>query len=462
MLYLLIAVAFGLLLSSLILKPRPRLVLQITVLFAVLAVFPSAGARNNVDLTPTYATLVVMSLCAVFVRGSLAGLIWFAPFLGFLVLGFEFGWNVNNVVRNGIINLCLVIGAWIVGGYFSGRTMTVPGLARSIAVLVLAIISFETVVMILQSAGLPIFPLEGRSDELEGGRANGTFSHPGVAGKILVLLLIVLLPLSRSADPKTRSAASLGFVLSILPVALSGSRSNFVAMLAMVLVWSLIQPGGRFAGKRILMPAVIGGVSLFFVDSIIARFTADPSGGQREHLMSVTLQHLPRYLDWGAGPSAFVQVFGRYDKLIAEDWPVHNMFVLLLSELGIVGTSLFCFPFIAVVLVSLRRLWTPGPSADQGRAVLAAVPALVVIGVAGWGMLTPYSFALLGFVFGWSARRLGLFGGSQGAGASSADSIVGEHGRLTSRTGGGSSLGAHRGVPGSAAVPRRTGGPRAR
>lgn len=366
------------------------------------ALFPSSFNRNAFELASGSNLLVICVGIALLVRGryyKTLGL--FLPFLITSLILQVYEWHAAAA---SLLNYVVYLLAWIVGMRISQSALDSNTNRRWFVWTLLFVVLAQTGVTALQTLGVPLFQLEGVTAELEGGRANGTMDHPGTLGKVLMLIAVLALPATLSPDLISRRVASVAVWLALVPVALTASRSNFVAYLAVVLVWAVIQPASKRFGGRLVLPMFVGIVALVFVDQIIQRFLADPSGGQREHFSIVTLEYLPRVLWTGVGPGQFTSYFGQFDALIAQNWPVHHVGLLLLSELGLLATVAFLLPVIVLFATALRG----GKNSRIGdaRALLALLPSLVLVSVTGWGLMYPNVFTLLMFVFGYFAFSL--------------------------------------------------------
>jgi len=378
-------------------KPHVRLTATLGVVLVVLAVFQTTGGRGSVSFTASYVVVFAVAAIAL-LRFRSESTPWvFVPLLVYLALGVFAVWDGGSGQSGGLINIIFAVGAWTAGLFLGVLYRDNPKVERRLVVLLLLLVTFELVVCLLQSVGVDIFSVEGRTGELEGGRSNGTYTHPSTIGKVLTLTAVLLLPSTRSRDGVTRRLAMSGFVISILPILISLSRANLLAIGAMVLVWSFVQPREKFFGRRFTLPAMFGVFTLVFLDTIFARF--QESTGERDHFMTVALEQLARDPWFGVGPAGYIRTVGQYDPLTADGWPVHNIFVLQAVELGIVGAALFYLPFCVVLIRAFRFIRVPGRRGDFARAIIAYLPALIVIGWTGWGLLAPGALALMCFVF---------------------------------------------------------------
>lgn len=394
--------AVGAILLALPGAPRFRFATLVSIALLAVAVFQTAEGRERFSLTFTTMVLLTLALLALLQRRLELLPLAFVPFLLFLVLGKWLLWPAVGGLRGNSLNLLIFVAAWTAGLWLGSMYCDLQEGLDLLARIVVVIIAFELVVTILQLAGMPVFPTSGRTLQLEGGRVNGTFSHPSTPGKVITLLLVFLLPATRAEERSTRRLAYFGVVAGAVPVFASLSRANTVALLAMILVWSLIQPRERYLTARFALPGAVGIGLLFFVDDILGRFAADPVGGKREHLLEVALYQLTLTPLFGVGPGLYLHTVGQYDQLTSEGWPVHNIFVLETVELGFVGAVLLFSPLLMTFVAALRARRSTSEGGDFSRAVIAYVPALVLIGTTGWGLIDVSMGAMLMFTLGFA------------------------------------------------------------
>ncbi|MFF8189224.1 O-antigen ligase family protein [Microbacterium sp. NPDC016588] len=341
--------------------------------------------------------------------GGKPGLLLFAPFLVVLAIGMGFGWlQTPEMWQNGVY-LMVGVAAWAIGHYFARTYTPGSGQDRVIVYVIAAVILLQVLVTVLQTAGVPIFSLEGRTAELEGGRANGTFSHPGTVGKVMILFAALLLPYTQAASKRIQRVAFVALLLALVPVGLSESRANFIGYVLALLLWFIIMPGRSARASRFVVPAVIIAVGLAFSQAIIDRFNADPEGGAREHFVEVALEAI-RHSPWlGVGPGNYIPIVGQTDALTSQGWRVHNVFLLEITELGIPGAFLFFLPAIVLCIMSIRLMRRENIRGRWARAFLASAAGTIVTAVTGWGLMNGSIFMLwfltMGFCFGMVRRK---------------------------------------------------------
>ncbi|MDN4475424.1 O-antigen ligase family protein [Demequina sp. SYSU T00192] len=397
------ALATGFIALFLPARPPVRAGAALLVALVVMAVFPRTGGRESVGLTATYAVVSAIGMVGVlsFRRQVIPWL--FIPLSAYLAFGLAFVWPSSSAVRGGTVNILFAILAWSAGALLGDSFRKYAEFRRFTVAIIAFIIYLQAAICVLQIIGIPIFETTGQTAILEGGRASGTFAHPSVIGKIFVLCLVLLLPATKSKDVMSRRLASAGVAFGLLAIILSMSRANMVGAAAMILAWSLFQSRDGLTPRRFALPVIAGLLGLLFLNSILGRF--DQDSGERAHFMEVAQQQFARTPVFGVGPGRYIEAVGSYDALTAQGWPVHNTFMLELVELGLVGAILFFLPFVAVAVHAMSRLrsWSDGD--DHARALIAFLPALVVIGWTGWGLLAPSTLAFVSFVYAFSRAQ---------------------------------------------------------
>ncbi len=195
-------------------------------------------------------------------------------------------------------------------------------------------------------------------------RAYGSFPHPNILGGWAVVGVVAALSLAAAASTKARTlwwsaaAALLGIVLVV-----SYARSAWIAAIFGVIVWTVIffqktrMPSDHALSRQYGLIALIalitvGGAVIFSQrDHILSR--ADFS--HRLEAQSINMRGQSLVDGWnifqarpffGAGPNAELvaldagQNHGKSEQLFAPLEPPHNVFLLALADLGVVGILL--------------------------------------------------------------------------------------------------------------------------
>ena len=182
------------------------------------------------------------------------------------------------------------------------------------------------------------------------GRVCSTFENPNVLGEFF--LLTVPLTLSRlftAKNSKTKFIAFISLALQLLCLVFTYSRGCWIGILfCLVLMLGL-------CAKRFFVLMTLGVFALPFVvpQTVIDRLlsvgnTADTSTAYRVFIWQGTFRMLKDTFisGIGLGSEAFNSVYPRYALGAITAPHPHNLYLLILSETGIIGMLLFSFAMI--------------------------------------------------------------------------------------------------------------------
>lgn len=326
----------------------------------------------------------------------------FWPFMAVMVVLTAFVWpQDSSYVRAGLLHLTGAILAFGVGGLVAKESTGNPKTSSFILRITILLIALELAVSVAQFVGVAINPMDPNTAALMGTRVNGTLNHPNNLGKVLLLLIIVLTFFWQSADIRNRRLAVLGMFLAAVPLALTGGRAVLLAGLSVVVLSSLLN-----ADKSSRWKTLLGFVALIapFGASTYERFLEDPEGGSRPYLTDLAWREIASSPWAGMGPNLYVQEVGKYDSLTAGGLPVHNGFLLVLAEMGLIGCAALFIPFAVLLVRAWRKRAACHGQGAAARTYLASLPAIVLVVGTGWGMLSgPYMymwFLVIGFLYG--------------------------------------------------------------
>lgn len=245
-------------------------------------------------------------------------------------------------------------------------------------------------------------------------RAYGSFGSPNILGGYLALVFIIGLLLYLKSAPRYRIFLIAGQMTVLAGLVLSFSRAAWVAAAAgiftiVILIPTLHRgknPLNNEVRKNIIKQLVFSFLTiltLFFI--LRPLFTARFIASARLEARSLT-ERLEQYRDarslfrerWlaGVGPGAYTAaLFGMHPKRPPWDLqPVHNLYFLLLVELGVIGSALFfwwCF-------LIARRIF------ESGRRWLPVLLTLLVLGLFDHWLVSLYA----GQMVWWAIFGLGL------------------------------------------------------
>ncbi len=185
-------------------------------------------------------------------------------------------------------------------------------------------------------------------------RAYGTFPHPNILGGYLVMCLLLSLYLYARKDFRWKRGVMLLGLLSSICVALTFSRICIVLVLVVWLVFLFF----RFVVRK-------KGMYSFSIALLVERFLnllsgSDTSMGDRVNLMKSSFEIVKDNWLAGIGLGRFTKGMENNIPLTSNGvmliQPVHNVPLLMVSELGVVGTLLYCVLLGSILLRNVRRM----------------------------------------------------------------------------------------------------------
>lgn len=245
-------------------------------------------------------------------------------------------------------------------------------------------------------------------------RATGTLGHPNMYAPFILTFTcgFVLMGIIRDYAPWLRLLSLAAGVGGCLAILMSQSRAPAAGMLLALggaglslMLRGLLPPRRMIGGTLILI--VMGALALIpMMDRIVDRLTGDFGGSIsfRADYNAAALDIWREAPAFGVGPSGFVPALARHDAVlygvneeiqearlqvnVKTIAPVHNVYLLVLAELGIVGLVAF-----VLFLTSLIRLFH---GASRGTA-----PGHVFFLGVFWGTLLLFVQQLTDFSLWW-------------------------------------------------------------
>ncbi len=195
----------------------------------------------------------------------------------------------------------------------------------------------------MQTPGIALFNIGG-SEIL---RAYSTFSHPNsFAGYLGVVLLFLII----GKYFKKLPYKAVGISIISVAFLLTFSMSAFISFIGAFLIYPIIK-------KRPLF--LIGAIVLFsFYTTTLSSYNSEKIS-ERIKLSRVALKNFTQNPIFGSGLNTFIpnaSTFKLDNKFIWNLQPVHNIYLLTLSELGIFGLFLF-FMIINKSIINLPLIF---------------------------------------------------------------------------------------------------------
>lgn len=386
---------------------------------------PSAVGQFDIALAGPAVSLYSLILFPVAAWFTVRGLIWGYrvnyPGAGWIFLGAmamtPIIWSAAGFELAGALQFVEGAAAWIVGAGLGQKAVRERRALQIVAMTILGVITLQAVIATLQRLGLPINAMDPDLAEIMGSRVNGSLNHPNNLGKVLLLLTILSLGLMAARDRGTRTMLWAAIAIGLVPMALTQGRANLLAVLSLVVFWSLLSPRGSSYAVRIGVPLVALAVVAPFISAVLTRLQDDPDGGARPELTTVAFEQIALRPVWGTGPNSYVVDVAPFDFFVAQGYPVHNTFLLSVAELGVLVAAAFWFPVALVYWHSWRSRRSAGFEGSFGLALTASVPGMYVVMSTGWSILSssllPLWFLVLGLAYSfvrptpWYARSTG-------------------------------------------------------
>ncbi len=249
-------------------------------------------------------------------------------------------------------------------------------------------------------------------------RAYGSFPHPNVFGGFLSVGLLSLLALrtppgreglgEASINDKTRRTLTAILVIILFAgLIFTESRSAMLGLLLGLALIALIRNHRADLARRLVLPLTTLVVVAALAISSVAPWigTSIRGGGELEDRSlserAEQYQSWPSTMhgtDWiiGNGPRNYVFALAEQNpgKSVWDYQPIHNVPLLMLSELGLLGLAIVVLGLVLIVRVLLRRL--PDTISTYAVAMLAVLTVVAFFDHYLWSSWS--GLALTGFV----------------------------------------------------------------
>ncbi len=211
-------------------------------------------------------------------------------------------------------------------------------------------------------------------NDLFGIRVGGTIGSPNGAASFLSLLMApalgaVLAPIGK----RRRLLAAAAFLLAIPALVSTGSRGGWITFGLAMTIFVAVALYRRWISLKVVAALLvsIGVVVLILLGPILTRLTSDDKGSaeSRGPLNRLALSITEDHPIFGVGLNNFVPVMKGYltpDFKRNFIYVVHNHYLLVLAETGIVGAACFAFFLLTV----LKRGWQASQLNDAQLAPL--------------------------------------------------------------------------------------------
>ena len=264
-----------------------------------------------------------------------------------------------------------------------------------------------------EASGIPVIIVEG----VRRLRAHGTLPHANVLGGYLIIGLVLISSWLYAVKRNWKHYLIwLLFIIGILGLIVSFSRSAwlvFVASMTLLTIWAMYVRPRKF--KASILPGVI--VLIAVVSLIISQYSAvvsrfDVSQYIEQRSVSSRIEQINEFRGvyseqplLGVGMGQYVSYLQRIDES-GSGWnyrkdlngwvyssshdfyePVHNIFLLVLAELGIIG-------LIILILILFTALYFVLKVIRKRFALIALTILLALVSLISLGMIDHYLWTL--------------------------------------------------------------------
>ncbi|MDF2506437.1 MAG: hypothetical protein K0Q52_296 [Microbacterium sp.] len=369
-------------------------------------------APASLGLQTQVLVVVIAAVIILIGRGGLKLPMVLVVFAVLLTVGMFTSWQGTVPQWSGYVVLLSAVLAFGVGWAVGREAFNQEKFARFFLTAVLVVLLLQLGVAVLQLAGvhLPTGLVNSeRTLEQTVGRVSGTIGHPANLSKVAFALMLMSLPFTTAANKRISRLAFLCVGAAALVGGLTVSRANLIAMAILLAAWILTFPGRARVGTRVGGAIVLLGAATIIGPLVLERFEDDAQGGLRPLLLAAALRQLKSDFLIGTGPNAYIFVVGKVDAATASGYPVHNAFLLMTAELGIVLAILFFLPLIILIVWAIARFFRSSEYMHAPRVIVYAIPGMGIILLTGWGMISVLIVGLWMFTVGFlSSARAGV------------------------------------------------------
>ncbi|MBL4693835.1 O-antigen ligase family protein, partial [Candidatus Gracilibacteria bacterium] len=235
-------------------------------------------------------------------------------------------------------------------------------------------------------------------------RAYGTFSHPNVFAGFLLFAIFFSTYFWKESKGEYRVLLTLLMMVLLLALVLTFSRSGWLALFGGAMLYYAVS-NVKLSVKYVSLAASL--LLLFVVvfdlsDIIFSRiFIGDSNSIMERNLYYKAGWNMFLNSPFGVGAGNFTEVMQQFLSLKLEPWrfqPVHNIFILVLNELGVIALSIFMGIFVYVFAMMLKAL-KKIKDMEMNYMLLALCLGIFVIGLFDHYFISLYQGQFLFWVF---------------------------------------------------------------
>lgn len=246
-------------------------------------------------------------------------------------------------------------------------------------------------------------------------RVGGTLGHPNNFAMFLELLLPLCFSIAIhiSTTARLRWLALITFFFGSATIALTLSRSGWVAYVIGILVVLLLQLRNRrfITLGKIALLVIIGiigvAILLIFWEKIYLRLTDSSPYSLlfRQQMIIIAWRMFQAYPITGTGLNNFVLNVPAYipTNFVNHGLPAHNIYILVLAETGFLGFG----TFLLLISVTLKTTWqtlthTSGINHATAQGTFGSIMGILAHSMLGWGWRVDAINILFWFLVGFT------------------------------------------------------------
>ena len=228
-------------------------------------------------------------------------------------------------------------------------------------------------------------------------RVGGTLGHPNRLARYLELLLPFCLGVFLIVKKRLFKFAALAvFASGFAAMIMTGSRGGWIATLAAVMLFFYLALRHRHIQSRQLIRLVflslvaISLIGMLFFEQIENRITGEDHGSamSRIPMFQIALSIIEAHPVGGVGINNYAVIMREYnDTILGRRFstiprPVHNMYLLIAGETGMIGLIAFLLLVFALISVILRGVKSTDPLFSlTGISLLCGLTAFLIHGL---------------------------------------------------------------------------------
>lgn len=246
-------------------------------------------------------------------------------------------------------------------------------------------------------------------------RVAGTVGWPNTFGAYAATLIAIALFLWAlgAGGKKLRPLLMVAGLVGVFPLIQTFSRGAWISLLIAAVLGLVVAGRAGHLGPRektrvATIALLTGAVGLFFAGAITARLSETTIGSasiqDRFGLIEVALNMIAAHPILGIGLNNFANVMHQYDTTgvtYAFPEPVHNVYLLVAAETGIMGLCLFLWLIVATFQAGLQAVRARDPFLSASAiAVLAGLAVLLISNLADVHLRTDVIYGLFWLLIG--------------------------------------------------------------